>query len=274
LPSGADDQSPVIAAVRNLERLVSTAMAKDAPSSSSGLPPLPMRSQISIQDPPSTSTSAGDSLSASEETIGRDGAKRWIEELRRVEERAALALDHQAAQFSDERRAFAQQIAQHESTVRGLTDEVNLLKEEKAELQQQLHAAAEDQRRTVEALKNCSLQFEEMNEAQAREVTSWRTQVESLTKQVLRYRGQKEESDRRLRGAQKDFAETAEELVRANARIAALKAHAKELHARHQAKDEQLHDIALFVKKSIVPFSIDADLMRVADGSRRGTRHE
>ena len=184
--------------------------------------------------------------------IGRWHAKQLIDELRRVEERTAAQLDQQAIQFEQETEQMRAQLAHQQQ-------QIFALQQDKFDLQEQLFAAGEKRAVTADALRSASAQLSELEEAQQDELVSWRRQCQDLRAQLARTRLLKERAEGDLQTLSSQFAVVSGELARSKARVSVLRQHSNLVAVRSKQKDEELHDVAVFVKKALLPFVAESD---------------
>ena len=133
------------------------------------------------------------------------------------------------------------------------------LQQDKFDLQEQLFAAGEKRAVTADALRSASAQLSELEEAQQDELVSWRRQCQDLRAQLARTRLLKERAEGDLQTLSSQFAVVSGERARSKARVSVLRQHSNLVAVRSKQKDEELHDVAVFVKKALLPFVAESD---------------
>jgi hypothetical protein len=206
---------------------------------------------------PATTTDDDDGKGQSPRSsaVGMWHAKQLIDELRRVEARTAALLDKQAADHETATEHMRAQLAQQQQ-------QIFALQQDKFDLQQELFVANGKRSTTTEVLQQASLQLSELERAQQDELDSWRRQVRELRSQLARSRFEKDKAEKDLQNLSQQFAAVSGELARSKARVAVLRDHANLVAVRSKQKDEELRDVAVFVKQALLPFVEESDKLK------------
>jgi hypothetical protein len=255
----------------NSHRVSSTRpTAAVASSGSSTAPSSPARAGRATHDTTLLSTSNGTGTFSSEEegdgspfsssvgggggngVVGRWHATALIRELRRVEERTATLLNQQAQQHAADTLALREQVEQQQQLIFSL-------QQDKFDLQQEMFATNEKRASATDVLRHASAQLSELERAQQDELDVWRRQVRDLRAQLHRVRFEKNKLDSELQQLSQQFALVSGELARSKARVCVLRDHASTIAVRSKQKDEELRDVAVFVKETLLPFTQQTD---------------
>ncbi|CUG90364.1 Hypothetical protein, putative [Bodo saltans] len=263
-------ETRLVAEERNI---MASSPLRDATSHTRSRLSSPVRSPMSRTLPPdtqntttTTNTSSSTTFVVGDHTIrrlehqvhtGREQTKDLIHELHLLEMKMQRELAAQDREYREDRDAWRDERAAMQLRLDEYAQQVDSLKEEKTKWMTMLQEMGAGRIEAHELARGTAIQLQLLEAAHEREINGWKRQVEGIKEQLVRVRAQRDASERKMSKQGYDFAVVAEGAIRSDARMQVLQRHIHDLHVRDQKKDEHLHDVAQFVKKSLAPFVLE-----------------
>jgi chromosome segregation ATPase len=194
---------------------------------------------------------------------GREQTKDLIHELHLLEMKMQRELAAQEREYREDRDAWRDERAALQLRLEEYAHQVDSLKDEKAKWMSMLQEMGAGRIEAHELARNTAVQLQLLEAAHEREINGWKKQMEAMKEQLVRVRAQRDASERKMSKQGYDFAVVAEGAIRSDARMQVLQRHIHDLHLRDQKKDEHLHDVAQFVKKSLAPFVLEMNEQQI-----------
>lgn len=255
--------------------MASSPLARDAVSNPRSRVSSPGRSPMSRTLPPEAQTTTTTNTTSStlmfgigtedhtvrrlEEQVrtGREQTKDLIHELHLLEMRMQRELANQEREYLEDRDEWRAERAAMQVRLDEYAHQVAALKDEKSKWMEMLQEMGAGRIEAHEVARNTAVQLQLLESAHERDIANWKRQLDAVKEQLVRVRAQRDASERRMSKQGYDFAVVAEGAIRSDARMQVLQRHIHDLHVRDQKKDEHLHDVAQFVKKSLAPFVLE-----------------
>lgn len=135
-----------------------------------------------------------------------------------------------------------------------LEEELDSVSSEARSLQDALRQADRREHESREAMRIAASHFDNLQRVHEAELHDLRRQTDQLRTTIAKLKLQTVQHDKSTASRQNEFSQLAEALARSRARCEVLESTVQHLVIQSQEKDEHLHDVSLFMKRSLAPF--------------------